>query len=195
MLEKYDKTVFKVIEEFPKYEINCEGFIRNITTKKAKYVCINKQGYYQVQFKKHGHIYGRKVHRYVAEYFLDPPSEELKKECKENYPYVVCVNHIDHDKLNNHYENLEWCTQGYNAKESWRVGNTPALKGSLNGRSVLTEDIVHELCKAFEEGMMPKQAVKCFGVSRQQASKIRAGIAWKHIWEQYDIKVNRRKSN
>tara|TARA_R100000541_G_C1897352_1_gene83990 strand:+ start:42571 stop:43131 length:561 start_codon:yes stop_codon:yes gene_type:complete len=185
--------MFKVIEEFPKYEINCEGLIRNIKTKTKKYVPVNKQGYYQVQFKKDGKTFARKVHRLVAMYFLEEPSEELKKLCSENYPYVVCVNHIDHDKTNNHYSNLEWCTHEHNTKESWRVGNTPALKGTLNGRSVLTEDLVHKVCKDFEKGMMPKEAVEKYEISRQQATKIRAGHAWKHIWEQYSITVNKRK--
>lgn len=185
--------MFKVIEEFPKYEINEYGLIRNCKTKVEKYTCVNKQGYMHVQFKKDGKIFSRKVHRLVATAFLEEPSEELKQICDKVYPYVVCVNHIDHNKLNNHISNLEWCTQEHNTKESWRVGNTPALKGSLNGRSILTEDLVHKVCKSFEEGMKPKEAVVVYGISVQQATKIRAGIAWKHIWEQYSIKVNRRR--
>tara|TARA_R110002012_G_scaffold49804_2_gene128755 strand:+ start:18966 stop:19523 length:558 start_codon:yes stop_codon:yes gene_type:complete len=184
--------MFKQIKDYPKYEINCEGVIRNINTKTEKYTYVGKVGYKTVMFKKSGKTHSVKVHRLVAEYFLKEPSEELKSECESNYPYVVCVNHIDHDKLNNHVDNLEWCTHAHNTKESWRVGNTPALKGELNGRSVLTEDFVHELCVEFEKGMKPKEAVELFGISPQQATKIRAGYAWKHIWEQYDIKVNRR---
>ncbi len=185
--------MFKIIKNFPKYEINEEGLIRNIKSKVTKYTTINKQGYRYVQFKKHGNTYSLKVHRLVAEYFLEEPSDELKETCKANYPHVVCVNHIDHDKLNNHYTNLEWCTHEHNTKESWRVGNTPPLKGSLNGRSILTEDLVHKVCKSFEEGMMPKEAVTVYGISRQQATKIRSGHAWKHIWEQYNISVRKRK--
>lgn len=42
------------------------------------------------------------VHRLVAEAFVENPC------C-----YDV-VNHIDHDTRNNHYTNLEWCSQQYN---------------------------------------------------------------------------------
>lgn len=41
-----------------------------------------------------------KAHRLVAMLFLDLP---------DNYKDLV-VNHIDGNKLNNHYTNLEWCT-------------------------------------------------------------------------------------
>ncbi len=185
--------MYIVIEDFPKYEINNQGDIRFVSTKKTKYTNTNKQGYKVVMFKKGGKTYSKKIHRYVAQYFLEEPTIELKEECARNYPYVVCVNHIDHDKLNNDVTNLEWCTHKHNTQESWRVGNTPALKGESNGRAVLNESLVHEMCAAFEKGMMPTKAVEVFGVSRQQATKIRAGFAWKHISEQYNIQVRRRK--
>ena len=45
-----------------------------------------------------------RVHRLVATAFVDNPN---------NYE---TVNHIDRDKLNNNYSNLEWCTREYNVK-------------------------------------------------------------------------------
>lgn len=34
-----------------------------------------------------------------------------------------------------------------------------------------------------------------FNISLSQVQKIRCGIAWKHIWRQYSIKVNKRTTN
>lgn len=42
------------------------------------------------------------VHRLVAQYFLENP---------HNYP---CINHKDENKLNNRFDNLEWCSYQYN---------------------------------------------------------------------------------
>lgn len=185
--------MYKVIEEYPRWEINEEGHIRNVVSKVDKFVYINKQGYVGVNFKKDGKQHSKKVHRYVGKYFLPEPSEELTKLCESKWPYVVCINHIDHNKTNNKVENLEWCDIRHNNHEAIKAGVVPPLKGTLNGRSKLTEELVHKVCKAFEEGMKPKDAVTEFGISRQQATKIRAGYAWKHIWVHYDIEVNRRK--
>lgn len=185
--------MYKVIPEFQRWEINSDGHIRQVSTGKDKYVYVSFQGYMTVNFKKDGKTYTRKLHRLVGELFLDKPEDWLVKLCESKWPYKPCINHIDHNKLNNSVENLEWCDINHNNQAAIIAGVVPPLKGELNGMSVLTEDLVHKICKCYQEGMMPKEAISVFGISHQQATKIRAGIAWKHIWCQYDIKVNRRK--
>ena len=51
-----------------------------------------------------------KAHRLVAQLFLDN---------KNDYPVV---NHIDGNKLNNHYSNLEWCTYEHNNRHARAMG-------------------------------------------------------------------------
>jgi hypothetical protein len=182
------------LTDFPKYEINEYGDIRNKYTLEKKYTCNNKHGYLLVQFKIKGKVLTRKVHRLVAEAFLEPPSKELLDACKNSHWGVPVVKHLDNNKTNNYYKNLCWDTQENNNKDANSEGLVPPLKGELNGRSVLTEDLVHKVCKCFEEGMMPSEAVSVFGISRSQATKIRSGHAWKHISEMYNIKVNKRNT-
>lgn len=73
-------------------------------------------GYYSFCVHDNYKVKCIRVHRLVAEAFV--PKVEGK-------PYI---NHIDADKLNNHYSNLEWCTQKENVHHAIRLG--------LNGEAV-----------------------------------------------------------
>ena len=98
---------WKVIDEFPDYEVSDKGRIRRLTPSKNTYkgkiknTSINNAGYEIVTFNK-DKIYSRTVHRLVAIAFLPKPDG-----CDE-------INHKDENKLNNSVENLEWCTHKYN---------------------------------------------------------------------------------
>lgn len=59
-------------------------------------------GYHQVTLYKNKKRSKLLVHRIVAEAFIDNP---------DNLPQV---NHKDENRLNNHADNLEWCTNLYN---------------------------------------------------------------------------------
>lgn len=97
---------WKLIEEYPNYEVSSEGKIRNrltgrilkevIKTKRSRY------GYRYVFLFKNSNRKMKLVHRLVAKAFIPNPN---------NYPQI---NHKDENSLNNRVENLEWCTQKYN---------------------------------------------------------------------------------
>lgn len=53
-----------------------------------------------------------KVHRLVAQYFVENKNPEK----------FTCVNHIDGNKTNNHFTNLEWCDLSHNSREAIRLG-------------------------------------------------------------------------
>jgi hypothetical protein len=83
----------------------------NVKSKrKDKKLSINLDGYYVVNLCKNGKIKTFTVHRLVAQAFVPNP---------KNKPFV---NHIDGDKLNNYYKNLEWCTQSENMKHASMLG-------------------------------------------------------------------------
>ena len=62
----------------------------------------DRYGYMFVKLCKNGIQKAYKVHRLVATSFC------------EGADYFQEVNHMDEDKTNNHYTNLEWCTNDYN---------------------------------------------------------------------------------
>jgi hypothetical protein len=80
------------------YQVSTMGRVKNLKTGKILKPVKNKQGYMYVCLSKNGQRKTFKVHRLVAQAFLKPvPGKDF-------------VNHLDEDKTNNHYSNLEYCT-------------------------------------------------------------------------------------
>jgi hypothetical protein len=79
-----------------------------------------KNGYLRVKLSKNGKTKKCRVHRLVAEAFLDNP--EKKPE----------VNHIDEDKTNNQVENLEWIWHKDNINHG--THNERSAKANTNGK-------------------------------------------------------------
>lgn len=86
-----------VIKNFPNYVINRKGKIFNTSTNKFLKYGINN-GYYDVTLTKNKRHFRVKIHRIIAETFIDNI---------DNKPYI---DHIDGDKLNNDINNLRWVT-------------------------------------------------------------------------------------
>ena len=91
------------------YQITDEGQVFSLITKKYLKPTPDKDGYLQVKLYINGKQFTRKIHRLVAEAFLDNP--ENKKE----------VNHIDCHRDNNNASNLEWVSHRENT--FWQAQN------------------------------------------------------------------------
>lgn len=105
---EYKNERWKDIKELNNlYEISDYGRIRNKNTGKIRsHNLKNKNAYYTDNFYIKGKRITLRPHRLVARYFVDNPND-----------YNV-VNHIDMNKQNNYYKNLEWCTTKYNQNEA-----------------------------------------------------------------------------
>lgn len=77
---------------------------------------LQNKGYFWVMLYKPNKLY--LIHRLVAKAFIPNP---------DNLP---CVNHKDENPTNNHVDNLEWCTYGYNINYGTR--NKRARETQLN---------------------------------------------------------------
>lgn len=133
--------VWKAVIGFENYQVSSEGNVRSIDhvsydrlgkkhSIKGK-VLIPRQdryGYLQVnlyQGSKKSRCM-KKVHRLVAEAFIDKKSES------EN-----CINHIDENKKNNHAENLEWCSVAYNNLYGGRIKRVFSTLKANKRRTIL----------------------------------------------------------
>lgn len=79
---------------------------------------INQKGYYIISLWRNHTRYTTGVYRLVAETFL-PDKTNFKSIPDEDRSLIdlddLQINHKDEDKTNNCVDNLEWCTNKYNA--------------------------------------------------------------------------------
>lgn len=94
------------------YEINDEGILRNVKSKKIVHGHIENNGYVRVRIENKclGGIVRTSIHQLVAEAFIPNP---------DNKPFV---NHKDLNKQNNHVSNLEWVTHKENCMHAYLNG-------------------------------------------------------------------------
>lgn len=94
------------------YQISDAGNVRNRRTSLPMNPYVNDNGYCIVGLysRKQGKTIHFRVHRLVAEAFLENP---LNKRT---------VNHKDGDKTNNHVSNLEWATHKENLRHAHDTG-------------------------------------------------------------------------
>lgn len=105
--------IWKVIEEFPNYEVSNLGRVRNKEKKNIIAPIKGSNGYLSVRIRRNSGDREKpslSIHRLVAKAFIENP---------DNKPQV---NHIDGNKLNNNVDNLEWCTREENSQHAMKLG-------------------------------------------------------------------------
>jgi hypothetical protein len=130
------QEIFKDIEGFEGYQISNQGRVVSNRRKDPKFLKPQKDaiGYLHIRLYPEDERFGKykptlnykkrgkkpkleKVHRLVAEYFVDKPDTTEYLE----------VNHKDLNKQNNVSSNLEWVTRAYNIQHSYDNGARQAV--------------------------------------------------------------------
>ena len=127
------EQVWRNINNYPNYEVSYHGLIRRKASQfrgaKMLRQCLNSQnGYRYVGLYRNGERITKSVHRVVACAWLNNQEATIDS----------VIDHIDHDKTNNHFSNLRWCSRSTNLRNRrLNRNNTSSYKGvslSTNGR-------------------------------------------------------------
>lgn len=176
------KEFWKKIPNIDGYEASNIGRIKSINRVipiingriKSKTIpeCILKpillEGYPSVSIRVNGVVKLKKIHRLVAETFIENP---------DNLPQI---NHKDGNKLNNSIVNLEWCTPKHNIKHAIENNLITRKKGEEHYFSRLTkEDIIN--IRELRKTRKLNEIANIYGISFQHVSDIANIKTWKHL--------------
>lgn len=165
------------IKDFTNYSVSEYGDVRNDGTGRILAKLFDKDSYVRYNLYKNSKMYTLKAHRLVAKHFLS------KVEGKE------FVNHIDENKQNNHFLNLEWCTQ----RENINHGTRNDKVSRAQSKEVEQYDLQGNLLNIFYG---TKEAERSTGINQGNISKCCTGrykSAGSFIWK-YTDKNKEKKS-
>ena len=171
-----------------RFEVSTFGRIRNAKTKRVYALHPGANGYLQICTSICGRNKNIRIHRCVAETFINNP---------DNYDIV---NHLDGNKQNNRVDNLEWCSRKMNYAHAlemelidadyphyFGMGSQLGLyRGSHNGMEKLTEDDViyirsNYVPRGKGQKCNRKELAEYFGVSVGLISRIMKNEIWTHV--------------
>lgn len=118
------------------YQIDENGNIYSLRTNKYLKLNYKDNGYIYIELNVNGIATNHRVHRLVAEAFIDNPL---------NLPYV---NHKDGNKSNNNVNNLEWCNASDNTLHAYEKG---LAKSITNKYEIYQEGNLLKICNGIKE--------------------------------------------
>lgn len=186
--EKWVPIVFEGIQNPPHYEVSNYGRLRSFqsvtktpattefqlsasnTSKPIKGSVI--QGYRSLNIRSEGKTLNRYVHKLVAEHFVNRDQTDQT--------FVI---HLDHDKLNNYYQNLKWVSKAEMIEHN---RNNPNLKNRQIPRQTRNYKLTESKVKIIKKLLLNdknrlKMIAKQFGITHTQLNRIRSGENWKHV--------------
>ena len=128
-------------------EVSDQSRVRNPKTKKVLKPRDNTHGYLQIRWSVNGKMRNVTLHQLVADAFLTKPD------------HWQCIDHVDGNKLNNHWSNLRYCSYSDNNK------NRGKYKNNKSGEKGVTWDELNKTWRAnwCQNG---KHSAKCFSVKK-----------------------------
>lgn len=156
-IKTLERTIFSGSTKMTAMKIE-EAVMRSVLNKTT--------GYLQTCLRKNGQLSKNTVHRLVGIYFVENPF---------NKPLI---NHLDGDKQNNYWRNLEWATYSENSIHSYALGLSKS--GNSHYNTVVPIEDVHKIMLRRRNGESAISIANEYGVGDKQIYAICAGKRSNH---------------
>ncbi len=175
-LRKIEDEVWKIITfADKKYEVSNYGRVKSYCYNKNEGKILKPgltKGFHTVTFKTNGKKKTFLVHKLVAIFFVP----------KDNDNQSIAI-HLDWNKRNNYYKNLQWVTKDEAYKRIMprlQEINKIKNKGLIRNSKLKAED-VKVLKSMLEKGIKQNVIAKLFSISEMQVTRIKREENWAHI--------------
>ena len=165
------------------YYISPDGKIFSVYSNNIMKHKLDKDGYYELSLytRESGNKKFWKVHQLVAKIYLGEPPEYIKDPT---------VDHIDGDRLNNHYTNLRWMERAVNSSIRKNKG-----VGETNHEAILNEKQVIEICEMLIQNFKTLQEIAdLYNVHKTTISNIKRKKSWRYLTKEYNFKKKKQKN-
>lgn len=162
-IDRYEKL--KEFIEQGRWDIDLENGI--VIGRRGNKGSIDSSGYLQLEVYSDHHRYHFFAHEIIAVY-------------GGLVPIDITIDHIDGDKTNNKFTNLQLLSNEENIRKAHK--GKDGLKGSKHHKSKLTEDDVKEIREILKDKNVDrKEIAKKYNVSYNTINDIVARRTWTHI--------------
>lgn len=177
-----NKEVWRPVKGFPDYKVSNSGNVSSntrivegrsgskyIRQGKAMSLTKNTSGYLVVKLCRNGKPLQAKVHRLVAEAFIENPL------------LLPLINHRNGIKIDNKVDNLEWCTPKDNIIHAYQTGLCAGRPGASNSMAKLCIEQVRWIRTLREDGLTPTQIARSMQLPRSTVNNIFYDTRWADV--------------
>ena len=163
------KTIYKTSRGFY-YYVTRFGDVWNTETMTKLGIRINKYGYRHVKI---GSVHDVTIHRLVAHHFVSVSKDLLAQRLTEEN---LVVNHLDGNKLNNRWDNLEWTTIRGNIEHA-----------SINGlmHTTIDDHLLEHIWQYLQAGYSNVNISRETGIAVSTVKHIRRGTSPRYRTDKY----------
>ena len=142
----------------------------------------NKNGYMQISTRlggRKGKFICFKIHRLVAEAFLETPSQYQINSANNTVYGRLPVNHKDSDRTNNDFNNLEWATYSENTQHfATSSKGILSYKTRNQATAKLSDSDVRVIRDLYSDGVSQRKLAAMFNVTRTSIINAIKGYKW-----------------
>lgn len=165
-------------EHFKYIGYGCDLDGTTYSTKGKRKVILHNTGYQVMTMRVNKKPKQLRVHRFIYECVTG-----------KSIPENMVINHIDGNKTNNSFNNLELVTYSENTRHALQTGLMKPCVGEMNGNASIDAETVRNIIRDCTKGLSNKEIGIKYNLDPKHISLIRQKKRWKFIFDEPEFQT------